>query len=213
MRVIAFAGLAQAGKTTAVDELCQWALEPAGRVYPVRLHFAGPLKEALAIMGARKGGKRDALYRTGAQLIGTMMRDPDTVPGITGPDYWVNVLREKLEQAAAEEDARLTTVAGPFRETIVLIDDVRYLNEVEMIRKWQGNIIFIDAFRRLKIDLDEEPWRRHHSEGLAMQYTFGSLEDELFDCTLTNNSDEAAFRRVVRSMASAWCGLVTTPKG
>ena len=48
MRVIGFAGLGQAGKTTAVDELCQWSLSQGGKFNPVRLHFAGPHKEALS---------------------------------------------------------------------------------------------------------------------------------------------------------------------
>ena len=79
MRVIGFAGLGQAGKTTAVDEICKWCFERGGKMDPKRLHFAGPIKDALECMGAVKFSARDELYRKGAQLIGTKFRDPEFV--------------------------------------------------------------------------------------------------------------------------------------
>lgn len=213
MRVIGFAGLARAGKTTATDEVCQWALANNGKFDPVRVHFAGPLKEAMRAMGAEKGGPRDELYRLGCQHIGTQVfRNPDFLPGLTGPDYWCDLLSIKLTALAAEEDQRLSALEkGPlFRETLVLIDDVRFPNEVETLRTWQAHIIFVDAYRRM-VPTMSDPWRKHISEQLANEYTFGHIPDETFDCMLTNNESEASFRRMVRSMAPSWSGL--TAKG
>jgi hypothetical protein len=160
-------------------------------------------------MGAGKGGPRDRLYRKGAQFIGTeVFRNPDFLPGQTGPDYWCNLLSERLQALAADEDARLTlTENGPlFRETLVLVDDVRFPNEVDTLRRWGARLIFIDAYRRLQSRMGEA-WRRHESEKMANDYTFGRLTDEYFDCVLTNSDTEASFRRTVRSMAPSWTGL------
>lgn len=208
MRVIGFAGLGQAGKTTAVDELCRWALARGGKLDPRRLHFAGPIKDALTIMGAEKGGLRDQLYRQGAQLIGTKFRDPNWIPGITHDDYWVELLSDKLAGLAAEEDTRLTLASkGPlFRETLVLVDDIRFENELNVLRRWGARLIFIDGFRRLTPTINE-PWRKHVSEKMATDYTYGHGDDEMFDTVITNNDTEESFRRTINGMAQTWTGL------
>jgi hypothetical protein len=208
MKVIAFAGLGQAGKTTAVDEICQWCMEKDGKFFPVRLSFAGPLKEAMALMGARKGGRKDALYRKGCQLIGDTFRDQEFVPGVTKPDYWVNLMHDRFCTETLSESDRLTIDAGKcWRETLVLIDDVRFINEIRLIQEdWDGKVIFIDGYRRLKKDMGAE-WRQHSSEQLATQYTMGNLDDETMDYTVTNNSNEADFRRGLRMLTPLWAGL------
>jgi hypothetical protein len=173
----------------------------------MRLAFAGPMKEAMALMGARKGGPRDKLYRAGCQLVGNKFRDSTFVPGITGQDYWVRIMEERLEVCKQAEDNRLTIDDGAvWRETLVLIDDVRFLNEIEVIRKWGGKVVFIDAFRRMKDDMDAA-WRNHPSEMMALDYTQGRGQDELMDCTITNNSSIEDFQRVLGTMAPSWGGL------
>jgi hypothetical protein len=160
-------------------------------------------------MGATKGGPRDRLYRKAAQFIGTeVFRNPDFLPGITGPNYWCDLMSERLQTLAAGEDARLSIQnSGPlFRETLVLVDDVRFMNEVEVLRRWGAKLIFIDGYRRLMPTINE-PWRNHVSEALATDYTFGRHDDELFDVPITNNDTEASFRRTINRMASHWSGL------
>ena len=208
MRVIGFAGLGQAGKTTAVDEICKWCFERGGKMDPKRLHFAGPIKDALECMGAVKFSARDELYRKGAQLIGTKFRDPEFVPGVTHNDYWVELLSEKIAALEAEEDARLSKCGNEplFRETLILIDDIRFENELNVLRRWGARVIFIDGFRRLAPTINE-PWRKHVSEQMATDYTYGHNNDEMFDTVITNNEDEKSFRRVIYGMASTWSGL------
>jgi hypothetical protein len=175
---------------------------------PKRLHFAGPLKDGMAIMGATKGGARDALYRAGCQLVGTKFRDPEFVPGVTHDNYWVDLIGEKLAAIAAEEDARLSSSdSSPlFRETLALIDDVRFLNEVDMVRRWGARVVFIDGYRRLAPTINE-PWRKHVSEAMATDYTHGRFDDELFDVVITNNDTEENFRRTIFGMAASWAGI------
>jgi hypothetical protein len=168
------------------------------------------MKEAMTIMGARKGGPKDELYRKGCQLIGAKFRSSEFVPGITNDNYWVNLMHDNLVHQAVGEDNRLSMDDGKvWRETLVLIDDCRFTNEIDLLREdWQAKVIFIDAYRRLKKTHDMlADWRKHVSENLATDYTMGKMEDELMDYTITNNSSEADFRRGLRMLLPLWTGL------
>ena len=210
MQIISFAGLAGAGKSLAVDTAAKWALENG---FTPRLEsFAGPLKRAATAIGAIKGGPKDALYRKFCQIVGTeLVRDPLTVPGITGNNYWVDLMEITFDILAEEEQANLIfcedfAASTPFHETIVLIDDARYLNEVESVRKYSGINVFLDAARRLT-DLDAE-WRKHSSEDLARDYTSGKLKDSLFDFSISSNNSSDDLRAIITSMMPTWSGQI-----
>lgn len=204
MQIISFSGLAECGKTTALNAAAAWSVDNG---FTPRLEsFAGPLKRAATAIGAEKGGKRDALYRKFCQYVGTeLVRNPDTAPGITGCDYWVDLMKINFDVLAHEEQSRLHEGTS-FHETLILIDDARFLNELEAITKYSGTNIFLDANRRLK-NLDAE-WRKHPSEDLARDYAAGKLSDTTFDFTISSNGELESFKRLIRSMMPVWSGQI-----
>jgi len=213
LQIIGFGGVAKAGKSTAADELAKWCVENG--CTPKIMSFAGALKRAAATIGAEKGGPFDALYRRFCQDVGTDMRDPKYAPGITGPDYWVNLMQRLIRAVAQEEidSMSIDMSAGDnrsrFHERVIIIDDVRFMNEIDLIRRHDGWLVFIDAGRRLT-DLDAA-WRKHDSEKLAFQYMNGVLPDETFDVSISSNNSEADLRAVIRRMAPLWLNQVAGP--
>ncbi len=195
MQIVAFGGLAQAGKTSAMSNLAQWAFDDGYHVE--RERFAGPLKDASELLGFSKGGPYDEQYRTFCQYTGEMAR------AIT-PDWWVRLLQTKLFNTQNREQTQLGQAHGPWHETLVIIDDVRYPNEIELVSKWGGICVFVDANRRLT-DLDAE-WRKHESEQMATDYTLAKLPDELFDYRITNNGTLPQLTAAIVNAAPEWCG-------
>ena len=194
MKIIAVGGLAQAGKTTAVQAAAQYLFEKG--YHPVLEQFARPLKLAAASLGFYKGGDTDHLYRWFCQTIGQKCRaiDPDWVP---------KRLADRLDVLAQEEsDELLIDEDATWSERVVLIDDVRYMNELALIEKYSGKTMFISAARRLPT-LDEEDWRKHDSEVLATKYENGLIPDETFNITLSNNEEggQEAFEAICMTVA------------
>jgi len=209
MRIIAFGGLAQAGKTAAAQHLAHVAFD-SGYI-PKLEHFAGPLKQAADILGASKKDN-PALYRLFCQYMGSSFRDPEFDPGITGPDYWVNLLNDRIRQAEKEEQKRLDakTPIG-FYETLIIIDDVRYQNEVDLIGRWGGTLVFVDAWNRLNLpnDWDALPqWRKDPSERLAWDYGKGTGPDEQFDYVLVNGGSIEMLHDGVESLFPLMAGEI-----
>lgn len=208
MRIIAFAGLAQSGKTTAAQMAAESAFNSG--YSPMLANFAGPLKKACEMIGADKASNPD-LYRKVCQFLGASLRDPKFVPGVTGCDYWTDQMDATLRQAEQDEGKRLDSKhpSGLFYETVVIIDDVRYMNEIATIRKWGGTTVFIDAFRRLDLPTDWEDlpqWRKDPSEEVAWWYTAGRHDDDLFDYGLVNNYDMDKLRDGIETMMPVWTG-------
>ena len=188
MKIIAFAGLAQSGKTTAADAVFH-DLAAGDYAEPTIEMFAGPLKHAAITLGCPKNEQPD-LYRKFCQEIVSNFRDPSYVRDVTGPDYWVQWMERRLTQIEiAEQEASLALdfhgLNEHYTESVVLIDDVRYMNELEMLRRWDACTVFIDASKRLG-DLTVG-WRQHESEALAYNYTTGAIAEDLFDFHITNN--------------------------
>lgn len=139
LMIVSFAGLARAGKTTAADILHRIA--EARGVEVVRLPFAAPLKDGLAMMGIHKDRHPD-LYRKAAQVLGTdIVRAYDD-------GWWVRQWQEAL----------------PNHPCLVIADDARFDNEVGAARDAGGIVVLIDAGDRL--DTTGETYR-HASESLA----------------------------------------------
>ena len=176
MQIVGFGGLAQAGKTTAANILAEWAFN---RGYHVVMDgFAAPLKKASALLGFIKGGDTDHLYRAFCQTEGARARDEDV-------DWFVNLMAARLDVAALEEQNMIAR-DNLFHETLVLIDDVRFLNEVEILKRYKARTVFICGLERLSGDLKAE-WRQHVSEQLAFDYSAGVINDNTFDFTVPNN--------------------------
>lgn len=194
MRIIGFGGLASAGKSTCAHAL---AAELVDKGYkPYVMQFAGRLKRASNDLGFVKGGEFDALYRKFCQFTGAMAREAD-------PDWWVKLTEMDLREHQLLEGAELAD-DGPFRERVLIFDDVRYLNEIELIRKWGGNLVFVDRYKRLEDRLSEEMYA-HESEALALAYSRGELEDETFDMILVSSELEPMLR-TVKTMAEYMIG-------
>jgi len=190
MKIIALAGMGKSGKTTAAIAMAK-ALFDEGYT-PILEHFAGPLKDASHSLGFVKDGEYDHLYRKFCQFVGETAREES-------PEWWVNLMADRLDDIADQEAS--TIGSDNWHERVVLIDDIRYENELALVKKYSGKIVFVSAQSRLK-DLDAE-WRQHHSERLARLYENGEFEDELFDTTVSNNSDNdvESFKAVVSSLA------------
>ena len=183
MQIVGFGGLAKAGKTTAANILAKWAFDHG---YWVAIEqFAGPLKKASAMLGFRKGGDMDEQYRRFCQKVGTdLVRNEFQLE-----HWWVKLMSDRLDVLAMEEQNRMSGHPdAPFHETLVIIDDVRFLNEVQLLHKYRGRSVFICAGKRLT-DLDAV-WRQHSSEALAWDYTKGELDDNTFDFSIPNNKND-----------------------
>lgn len=200
MQILGVAGRAGAGKSTLCKIIaCKLMDEEYGE--PKIISFAGPLREAAAILGAAKT-ERPALYRKLCQVVGTdIMRNPDFVPGVTGPEYWCNMMNARLLSMQEDENEGKL---GKRTEYIVLIDDVRMIQEVTLLRRWGATLIFLDSDRRMK-DLDAE-FRKHESEFLAEEYTRGRLPNNYFDYVLTNYGNVKTFRSEVEKYVYRFMG-------
>jgi hypothetical protein len=175
MQIVAFAGLAKCGKTTAARALAEWGFNNG--FSPVLEHFAGPLKTAADTVGFKKGSAYDTQYREFCQQVGSTARK-------LHPDWWVRMMSERLDSVFRTEAEHLEDDT-PYHERLVIIDDVRYLNEITLLQEYQATIVFICAATRLT-DLDAD-WRHHESERVAMEYTQGNDHENLFDYQVDNN--------------------------
>lgn len=182
MRLIAFAGPARSGKTTVADIVAKHAIDAGYNV--VREAFAGPLKRAAERVGAGKADDPDR-YRSLCQRWGAEKR-------VKEPGFWVRRMKSRLTKLSQYEAEDYGNIALPqsyalWKETLVLIDDVRYENEVDLVRETGGVVVFIDPGRRLNLD---EDFRKHESEKMANDVLAGKLERDLFDDMLVNGRDD-----------------------
>ena len=177
----------------------------------VRESFALPMREAwerLASFLTWRTGElvnretKPNLYRTVMQKWGSSRRQAN-------PDHWVERMAGRLIQHNYEEKKRYetNTDVGTWRETLVLIDDIRYTNEVELIRDLDGVVVFVDPKKR--IDLTGE-WRAHESEALAMGYIEGAFDDEMFDEVIVNNKTTQVLFETIRTRGNCWLSTAST---
>ncbi len=154
MQIIALTGQARAGKTHIVNELARQAFEAGQR--PVFVSFAGALKRASAEAGFPKDS-HPAEYRKFCQEHGAEMRQED-------PDYWVKRTMEEIKSIAAMEQASIEA-GDKYWERVVLIDDVRYENEIDAVARMEG--VFLHVWAGDRLPTPHARWRRHESEKLA----------------------------------------------
>jgi hypothetical protein len=204
MKVIAFAGLARAGKTTAANILAEIYTKNG---HDVRImSFAEPMKRAAKRIGLDKD-KDPIKYRDTLQRWGSTRRDPAFRPGVSGPHYWADrVLAELIEMKIEEKHNYMmydcADAATLFRDKVVIFDDCRYPNEVEMIASINGITVFVDGISRITDPLAE--WRHHESEQMAWQYTFGLIPDEMFDYYMVNDGDVNDLRSKLNRHSMTW---------
>lgn len=154
MQIIALTGQARAGKTHIVQLLAQQAFDAGQR--PVFVSFAGALKRASAEAGYPKDTNPNE-YRKFCQEHGAEKREED-------PDYWVKAtMAEIMEHAQAEQEAIAN--GDKHWERVILIDDVRYENEIDAVARMEGVFLHVTAGSRLPVP--HAKWRRHESEKLG----------------------------------------------
>jgi predicted kinase len=130
--VVAFTGVAGSGKSTAT----RYLVEQHGYTL---VKFAGPLKDMLRAVGLSEREIEGDLKekpshllcgrtpRYAMQQLGTQFgRD------IIGDDFWIRLWRARVERAASEGKR-------------VVVDDCRYPNEAQAIRKLGGDIFKLDG--------------------------------------------------------------------
>jgi len=106
--IIGFRGIIGSGKTTLSNALANYFKTNNFRV--VRLSLASPIKIGLKTMGVDKDTNLE-IYRHLAQYIGQYCRNQDN-------DHWVKLLKQSIKD-----------------NTIYIIDDIRYPNEVSLVDK------------------------------------------------------------------------------
>lgn len=166
--LIAFTGLAQAGKTTAAS-----FLENVGYQ---RLSFAAPLKAMIAVL--TRETDKDALP---PELCGKTLREAyqslgtEWARNMIGQDIWINVARARIQEVLASPDIR-----G------VVVDDVRFDNEAELIRSLGGVVIKVNRPNLSAMD--------HASE-------FG-VSSHLIDAELPSADNPVVLKEVLASALS-----------
>jgi hypothetical protein len=201
MYVIVLGGMARVGKTEVADMLENLAIESG--FFPKRVSFAQPLKEAVAAEhGYGKNWRKfksdkPELYREQCQTIGAARRAED-------PDYWVNLWVERLNK---EQGIELRRDDGKenWRETLVIVDDCRYENELKALSLFDGLSVFVAAGERRLDDIDAD-WRTHESERLAMLSETGGAEGELWDWWLYNDGTPEQLKAKIEERAKYFLG-------
>lgn len=159
MRLIAFAGYATSGKTTACKIIKDF-INTDSEIYS----FAEELKETASEMLSRfpEGrnidvfnlyGKEKEQIRPFFVWLGEYARSKDK-------DCWINRLAEKINGAAYSGD------------TYGLIDDLRYRNEADWVIDEGGTIIYIDA----GVEPPNEEEKKSLAEVRKLKKTYGGKQ-------------------------------------
>ncbi len=186
MHVIVLGGMARVGKTEVAD-IIEMEAKMAGFL-PLRMSFSTPVKYEVAARHDyddpnKFKAEMPDVYRKECQELGAGMRERD-------PDHWVD---KWLEYAKAEQrrETKRASKDGNWEETVLIVDDCRYLNELEAVKKFDAVTMFIYAGKRKLEDHDAE-WRAHESEELAQRVEAGDDDlTEWFGWGLYNDGTQA----------------------
>lgn len=91
-------------------------------------------------------------------------------------------------------------------EIMVMIDDLHYLEEVDLLRAWGAIIIFLDADNRMS---DRKAlWKDIPNDRMANAYSDGILPETFFDWHITNFRDIDTFKLECQMGMQYWLGGV-----
>lgn len=184
------AGPARAGKTTLANIIAKLAFEK-GQI-PVLASFAGSIKEAANEKGYLKDMYPEK-YREFCQHTGATLRAADS-------DHFVKEMGMVIREAREEEKEALDS-KSEYWERVIIIDDVRYSNEVAFGVERDATLIFLS---REDVNTEDE-WRQHESEELANSVISGENTEVLglFDHVVENNGSLKDLSKKVKAMVSA----------
>jgi hypothetical protein len=183
--IIAFAGQARAGKTTLANSFAKACVELG--FTPYFRSFADPIKADAAKLGLFKD-KNPLAYREYCQDRGKTMRDAD-------PNYWVKAFADNLEKVARTDAERLddsVRTDSRYSEAVVLIDDLRYENEYELIRNLHGHVVLVT---RASLPEKDAEWRGHESEEFGNYWSTAEQQDReaMFSAIIDNDVESEDF--------------------
>tara|TARA_R100000353_G_scaffold137555_1_gene97745 strand:+ start:1721 stop:2551 length:831 start_codon:yes stop_codon:yes gene_type:complete len=154
MRLLGLTGQARAGKTHVANQIMAIAFSKG--FVPELVSFADPIKMAAKEQGLTKE-KDHVKYRKFCQEFGATKRADD-------PDFFLDEAKMRIVDAMENENLDISR-GEKYWERILIIDDVRYQNEVDMILRQGGQLMHVYAGERLPYP--RARWRNHESEKLA----------------------------------------------
>ena len=196
MQIITLSGKARVGKTWLAREIAKYSFEH-GQI-PVLLSFASGIKNEANNRGLLKEDNPKE-YREFCQTFGTKKRNEDR-------DYWVKIFRDEINHHR-ELEAGAIEINKTHWERVIIVDDVRFMNEIAFGRELGATQIFISSGRRTLIDSDAE-WRRDESEMLSncVEENEKNYED-LFEYYLVNEGTKEELLNGIGKWLSVWCGM------
>jgi len=145
--LVAFTGLAQAGKTTAAQAFLSLGYD--------RMSFADPIKAMIRCLTP----VTDKLARP-PELCGKSIREvyqslgTDWARNMVGGDIWIRAGRQRIDTLMG--DVQSGVIRG------VVIDDIRFDNEAELIREMGGVVIEITRPDSVQMDHASEAGVSRH---------------------------------------------------
>jgi hypothetical protein len=198
MITILLCGQARVGKTTAANYISKIAKKEGFR--PIILPFAEPIKQAAEEAGLFKDKDPEA-YRKFCQEQGGGKRKED-------PDFWLNKFLDKWKDHWKKDEQAANDPERLWAETVVIVDDCRYLNELNAGKTKMGAVtVFISSGDRELEDPNGE-WRKHDSEDMANQKVAGNKDyQDIFEWVIKNDKDQDTYLEKIKERIPYWLGL------
>jgi len=202
MQLIVIAGRARVGKTTLANIIAKKSFELG--FIPKLMSFANAIKDLAEDKGLSKEDTPEE-YRKFCQELGAAKRDED-------PNYWVDILEDGLLKELKDEGKDLDS-NKKYWERCIIIDDCRYLNEIEMADDYSATLLFLTSKKR-EIPNSDEDWRKHQSEDLANQVEKGEARYRgVFDHILNNDKGTEDLEKAVGAILPMWLGVNSLQTG
>jgi hypothetical protein len=204
MEIFAFLGPARAGKTTAADVLEKRLVERG--FYVERLSMAAPIKDGMRRVGVTKEDN-PVEYRSLAQRWGSTRRERNA-------DHYINKAARRIERFRSIEKKDYDKLDGQdmlscWDETAIIFDDIRYPNEVNLMKSLGATQLWVNAGERINFS---DAFRQHESETLAnhLANDIDALEAFLVDINGweldASGTEQDTARQIATYLERIWFG-------